>query len=456
MIILEINEKLLKGSLWKGIFIFSLPLFFSNLLQVLFNMTDVAVIGKFSSSTALGAVGSTSMLVTLFTGFLIGMGNGVNVLVARYYATKDEKRLHDCVHTSFLLCLIVGLIIFLMGFLFSKPLLILLKTQKEFLEFAILYLKIYFIGMPAMAIYNFGSACYSAVGKTKKPLLFLSIAGVINVILDLVFVVIFNMGVEGVAIASVISQYVSAILLIVSLYKEKSGIKIIFKDIKLYPNNSLQIIKLGLPSGFQNAIFAIANLFIQSGVNSLSSEVVKGNSAAINADSIVFNVMASFYTACASYVSQNFGAGNKKRILPSYFISLFYAFFTGLVLGILLLIFGKQFLGIFTNENAIIDAGYERVKIMAISYAFGAFMDNSIAASRGLGKTLIPTIIVITGSCIFRVIWVYTVFRYFNTQMSLYLVYLVSWVFTAIFEIIYFGYVYKKYINLDINCEEMV
>ncbi len=444
----ENTQKLTIGSLWKGILIFSLPLFVTNLLQVLFNMTDVAIVGKFSDSNALGAVGATPILVTLFTGFLIGLGNGVNVVVARFLGTKDDKGLKESVHTSFVLCTIMGFIIMLLGLFFSRYLLVWLKTKESFIDGANLYLKIYFIGMPAMALYNFGNACYSAIGNTKRPLIFLAIAGVFNVGLDLFFVICLHMSVDGVAIASVVSQYISATLLIISLAREKNAMRLRFKDIRIYKGRSKAIIALGLPSGFQSAIFAIANLVIQSGVNSFDDIVVKGNSAAQNADSITFNVMASFYTACSSYMSQNYGAGKKNRVLNSYFVSLIYSFLTGAIMGVLLLVFGKQFLGLFTNEEAVINAGYERVKIMAFSYAFGAFMDNTISASRGIGKSLIPTIIVISGSCIFRVIWVYTIFAHFHTITSLYLVYIFSWVITAIFEIAYFIYIYKKQIRL--------
>lgn len=438
------SKKLLTGSLWKGILLFSLPLFVSNLLQVLFNMTDVAVIGKFSSPEALGAVGSTTILVTLFTGFLIGLGNGINVLIARYLGQRNSKNVHDALHTSFVLSVIMGIILFLLGFFFSKYLLIWLNTKDEFIDGATLYLKIYFIGMPANALYNFGNACYSAKGNTKRPLIFLGISGIFNVGLDLLFVIVFKMSVEGVALASIISQYISATLLMISLMKEKTDIRLIIKDIRLYDGYSRLVLSLGLPSGFQSAIFAIANLFIQSGVNSFDGGVVKGNSAAQNADSITFNVMAAFYTACASYMSQNFGAGNQKRVKQSYLIALVYSFLTGALMGVFFLTLGRPFLRIFTNEEQVVEAGYERLKIMAFSYAFGAFMDNTIAASRGIGKSLIPTIIVITGSCVFRVIWVYTIFAHFHTITSLYLVYIFSWVITAIFEIAYFLYAYKR------------
>lgn len=438
------SKKMLTGSLWKGILLFSLPLFVSNLLQVLFNMTDVAVIGKFSSPEALGAVGSTTILVTLFTGFLIGLGNGINVLIARYLGQRNSKNVHDALHTSFVLSIIMGIILFLLGFFFSKYLLIWLKTKDEFIDGATLYLKIYFIGMPANALYNFGNACYSAKGNTKRPLIFLGISGIFNVGLDLLFVIAFKMSVEGVALASIISQYISAFLLMISLMKENTNIKLIVKDIRLYDGYSHLVLSLGLPSGFQSAIFAIANLFIQSGVNSFDGGVVKGNSAAQNADSITFNVMAAFYTACASYMSQNFGADNQKRVKQSYLIALVYSFLTGVIMGLFFLTLGRPFLRIFTNEEQVVDAGYERLKIMAFSYTFSAFMDNTIAASRGIGKSFIPTIIVITGSCVFRVIWVYTIFAYFHTITSLYLVYIFSWVITAIFEIAYFLYAYKR------------
>lgn len=438
------SKKMLTGSLWKGILLFSLPLFVSNLLQFLFNMTDVAVIGKFSSPEALGAVGSTTILVTLFTGFLIGLGNGINVLIARYLGQRNSKNVHDALHTSFVLSIIMGIILFLLGFFFSKYLLIWLKTKDEFIDGATLYLKIYFIGMPANALYNFGNACYSAKGNTKRPLIFLGISGIFNVGLDLLFVIAFKMSVEGVALASIISQYISAFLLMISLMKENTNIKLIIKDIRLYDGYSHLVLSLGLPSGFQSAIFAIANLFIQSGVNSFDGGVVKGNSAAQNADSITFNVMAAFYTACASYMSQNFGAGNQKRVKQSYLIALVYSFLTGVIMGLFFLTLGRPFLRIFTNEEQVVDAGYERLKIMAFSYTFSAFMDNTIAASRGIGKSFIPTIIVITGSCVFRVIWVYTIFAYFHTITSLYLVYIFSWVITAIFEIAYFLYAYKR------------
>lgn len=442
------SNKLTNGSLWKGILIFSLPLILSNLLQVLFNMSDIAVIGKFSGPIALGSVGSTATLVTLFTGFLIGLGSGINVLVARYFGSKDDAGVRQTIHSAFLISIIVGVIIFLLGFFFSKYILILLNTKEEFMPGSTLYLKIYFIGMPALGIYNFGNAVYSAIGNTRRPLYFLLIAGIINVGLNLFLVIVCKLDVAGVAIASCVSQYISAFCIVISLLKCKEVYGLNMKELRITKKQAMKILALGIPAGFQSAIFAIANLFIQSGVNSLSSVDVEGNSAALNADALVYDIMAAFYTACASYMSQNFGAKKKDRVLKSYFVSLIYSFSIGLFIGLLLVFFGDVFLGIFTSEEAVIEAGMKRLTIMGFSYAFSAFMDCSIAASRGLGKSIIPTIIVVMGSCVFRVIWVYTIFAYFKTVESLYLLYIFSWGITSIAEIIYFTYCYKKQILL--------
>ena len=319
-----------------------------------------------------------------------------------------------------------------------------MHTKDELIEGAALYLRIYFLGMPALAIYNFGNAVFSAVGNTKKPLYYLATAGVINIILNLFFVIVCKLDVAGVALASIISQYTSAILILRALFmtKEIYGLKLsMFK-----PNSQKagMILSIGVPSAIQYAIFQVANLFIQFGVNSFDATMVAGNSAAANADGLVYDVMAAFYTACSSFIGQNYGAGNKERVRNSYFVSLAYSFGIGLVIGVTLEIFGTQFLSIFTTEQAVVDAGMKRLGIMGFSYCVSAFMDAAIAASRGLGKSVVPTIIVIMGSCVFRIIWVYTIFAYFKTIPSLYLLYVFSWSVTAIVEMIYFKVIYHK------------
>jgi len=331
-----------------------------------------------------------------------------------------------------------------LGLLFANGILELLHTKDELIEGAALYLRIYFLGMPALAIYNFGNAVFSAVGNTKKPLYYLATAGVINIILNLFFVIVCKLDVAGVALASIISQYTSAILILRALFmtKEIYGLKLSM----LKPNSQKagMILSIGVPSAIQYAIFQVANLFIQFGVNSFDATMVAGNSAAANADGLVYDVMAAFYTACSSFIGQNYGAGNKERVRNSYFVSLAYSFGIGLVIGVTLEIFGTQFLSLFTTEQAVVDAGMKRLGIMGFSYCISAFMDATIAASRGLGKSVVPTIIVIMGSCVFRIIWVYTIFAYFKTIPSLYLLYVFSWSITAIVEMIYFKVIYHK------------
>lgn len=433
-----------RGPLGRQIFRFSVPLMVSNVVQVLFNMSDIAVVGRFAGSTALGAVGSTATLVTLFTGFLMGVGNGVNALTARFFGARDEENLQKTVHTALLLCLLLGALLGAAGCALCRPLLTALHTKKVLLPGATLYLRIYFIGMPAVALYNFGSAVLNAAGDTKRPLYILLGAGILNVLLNLFFVIVCKLSVAGVALASILSQYLSAALIILMLFRTRDGYGLRLARLRLDGSKAGALLKLGLPCGIQYSIFGLANLFIQIGVNSFDATVVAGNSAAANADSLVYDVMAAFYTACSSFIGQNYGAGNRARIRKAYRCSLLYSFGAGAVLGGLLVLFGRQFLSIFTPEADVIDAGMTRLMVMSCSYAFSAFMDATIAAARGLGRSIFPTALVIAGCCVLRIVWVYTVFAWFGTMMSLYLVYIVSWVVTAIAELTYFAVIWRR------------
>lgn len=311
-----------EGSLYKNILLFSIPLIFSQLLQVLFNIADVAVVGKFSSAAALGSVGSTTTLVSLFTAFLIGLGNGVNVRVAQYLGARQEESTRNCVHTSLILCTLMGLLISGLCLLLATPLLELLKTEEDLLAGAVLYFRIYALGMPALGIFNFGNAVLSATGDTRRPLLYLTIAGILNILLNLFFVIVCGMAAEGVALASVISQYVSAILVLGHMARLSGSCRLELRALRLHREEIGRILGLGIPSGVQNAVFAIANLFIQVGVNSFDSVVVSGNAAAVNVDNVIYNVMAAFYTACSTFMGQNWGAGKPDRMHKSYYISL--------------------------------------------------------------------------------------------------------------------------------------
>ncbi len=440
-------QDMTSGPLGKQILLFSLPLICSNLLQVLFNLADLAVVGQFVGSEALGSVGSTTTLVTMFTGFLIGLGGGINVLAARFFGARDDQRFGLLLHTAAILSLGLGVLLSILGVAFARPILQLLKTKENLLDGAALYLRIYLLGMPALALYNYGSAIMSALGDTRRPLRFLSIAGILNVFLNLFFVLVVRLAVAGVALASIISQYLSAALILLALRRNDAPYALNKSQLRLHRESAVEVIRLGIPAGLQNCIFALANLFIQVGVNSFSSVMVAGNSAAANADALIYDVMAAFYTACASFMGQNYGARNKKRVQQSYFLSLGYSFAVGLLLGLLLALLGRQFLALFSPDPQVIEAGMRRLSIMSVSYAFSAFMDCTIAASRALGKSMAPTVIVILGSCVFRILWVYTVFAWFGTIQSLYLVYICSWSITAVAEFLYFAAVYRRQVR---------
>lgn len=511
--------ELTKGNLWKQIWIYSVPLMLTNLLQVFFNLADVAVVGKFAGPISLGGVGSTTLLVTLTTGFLIGMSNGVNTLTALFIGSGEKDREVKTVHTGFVLCLATGLAVLILGIIFANPILSLLGTKDELFSEASIYFKIYMLGSPALAIYNYGNAVLSAAGDTKKPLKYLTIAGIINVLLNLVFVIGLGMQASGVALASILSQYVSAILILRALLKttETYGLQLgrILAGKKANRNDSAfslaadhveeisaepevvdqttaitkpvvtvhtktitkpvvtvhtkattepavvdqtiattkllvdwkiaaRILNISIPAAFQYSLFAVANLVVQSAVNSFDHITVEGNSAAMNADAVIYDMMAAFYTACSSFVAQNYGAGNKDRIRKTYLITTFYSFMVGFVLGSLLFVFKNQFLFLFTSDQQVIQQGAIRISVMAFSYCVSALMDNATAGARGLGKTLVPTVAIIFGSVVYRVLWIMTVFAHFHTLQSLYLLYVTAWTFTAIIGNTYFVGLYKK------------
>lgn len=441
------EQDMTQGSLWKQIWKYSLPLMFTNVLQVVFNLADIAVVGQFAGSAALGSVGSTTILVTLFTGLLIGFSAGVNVLVAQARGEKNPEKTSRVVHTAAVVMLAAGILVAVFCAVFARTILTAMNTKPELLDGAVLYFRIYFLGAPAIALYNYGNAVLSAIGDTKRPLYYLCVAGVLNVILNLFFVIVLQMGVAGVALASAISQCVSATLLIVTLLRSSGDYGLRLKKLRLYGDIVGRMLRIGIPSGIQYAVFQFANLFVQTGVNSFDTVIVEGTAAAANADGLVYEMMAAFYTAGATFIGQNYGAGKKDRILKSYFISTLYAAVLALILGVGLVVFGRPFLGIFTTDAAVIEAGMYRLTVMGFSYWVSAFMDSTLAASRGLGETTVPTVLVILGSCVFRLIWIYTVFSFWHTITSLYLLYVFSWSVTAAAEIWYFARLYRRRVN---------
>lgn len=359
-----------EGSIWSKMMLFSIPLMFSNVLQILFNMADIAVVGRFAGTLSLGSVGSTSTLITLFTGLLIGMAGGINVLTAHHLGAKKENDVQEVVHTAAIMSLAAGLLIMLVGLLFSRPILELMNTKEELIDGAVFYMRIYFLGMPALALYNYGNAVLGAAGDTRRPLKYLSISGAVNVVLNLFFVIVCNLDVKGVALASIISQYISAVLILRVLFTSKELIGLHLDQLKIHKDKLTALLCISIPSALQNAIFHFANLFVQVGVNTFSAVYVSANSAAANADGLVYDVMAAFYTACGSFIGQNYGAGKKKRILQSYFISLIYSFCIGTAMGLTIICFGRPFLSLFTTDPAVVEAGMIRLTIMGFSYGF--------------------------------------------------------------------------------------
>lgn len=389
-------------------------------------------------------MGSTSTLLTLFTGFLIGLGAGINVKVAQYLGANKDDDVKKTVNTALILSVCMGLIIFAASFFFARGMLELLKTKDELLDKAVIYLKIYSCGMPALAIFNYGNGVLSAAGDTKRPLIYLTISGLLNIALNLFFVLRCGLDVEGVALASVITQYLSAIAVTVRLLNVKGAHKLEFKGFSVDKKKTGEILGLGIPAGLQNAVFSVANMFIQVGINSFPYKEVTGITTAMNIDTVIYNVMAAFNTACSTFIGQNYGAGKKKRALRCYFVTTLYACIAGLVLGAFAVFKGDLILALFDPDPEVIAAGMEKMKIMGFSFCLAPFMDNTIAASRGIGKSLVPTIMVILGSCVFRVIWIFTIFARIGTIVSLFLLYPISWAITAIAEIIYFAIAFKR------------
>ena len=416
------EQDMTQGNLWKQMWAYGIPLMLTNLLQVLFSFADAAVVGRFGEPGALGSVGSTAHLISLFTGVVIGLSGGANVLVAQARGGKDSEKTKEAVHTSAVIMLLAGILIAFLAIVFARPLLVAMNTKPELLDNAVLYFRVYFSGMPALALYNFGKSVLNSVGDTKRPLYFLLLAGAINLGLNVVFVTLFHMNVLGVALATVISQVVSAVLVLRVLLKSKEDYALHIKELSINKDIAKSILRIGIPSAGQYVVFQVANVFIQRGVNSFDAIMVEGTSIAGNAENLTYNMSSAFYAAIATFIGQNLGAKKKDRILKSYLIGQFSAMMLSLTLG----------------------AGMYRLTMMGLSCWICTLMDGAIAASRGLGKTLAPMIIVIFGSCVFRIIWVHTVFAYFGTITSLYLVFVCSWSITAIIEIIYFFRTYRK------------
>lgn len=429
------------GPVLKKLLIFAIPLMFSGILQLLFNAADIVVVGRFAGDNSLAAVGSNTALINLLTNLFIGLSVGANVLAARYHGSGEQQELSRTVHTSMLISLYSGIFLAAAGIIFAPQLLILMQTPEKILSLAVLYLRILFVSMPALMIYNFGSALLRSVGDTKRPLYYLLFSGVINVILNLIFVIPLKLDVAGVALATVISQYISAYLVVRCLMHEQGGIQLVFSELKIDMHKLLAILRIGLPAGFQGVLFSFSNVVIQSSINLFGEIVVAGNSAAANIEGFIYIAMNTFYQAAITFVSQNFGAKQYKRINRIAVASLACVICTGIIFGWAVLFFGRPLMRIYTDNPEVIEAGMVRMSVIAFTYFLCGTMDVLVGLLRGLGSSVTPMIVSLIGVCGSRFLWLGTVFQMesFHTPFTIFLSYPISWIITiAVHTICFF------------------
>ncbi|MBR6737897.1 MAG: MATE family efflux transporter [Clostridia bacterium] len=448
-----------KGSIVKNLITFALPFALSGILQMLFNAADMIIVGQFSkdSSTAVGAIGATSSLIHVFVNFFMGFSVGATVLIARYFGSKQENDLNQTIHTAILLSVISGLVLTVIGVFATPFLLSLMDTQPEHLPLSTVYLRIYFGGIISTMVYNFGSAILRAVGDTKRPLLFLFIAGIINVLLNVLFVSIFKMSVDGVAIATVISQTVAAVIILIYLSKLEGSLKLSIKNLKITKSKLIDIIKIGVPAGIQSMMFSLSNTIIQTSVNGFGELVVNGNSAGSSIDSFTYTSMNAINHASLSFVAQNIGAGESERAKKSVIIAPVLAMLIGLVLGMSTYFLGKPLLKLYisevdaTLEATTIEFGMQRLKGIAFNYYICGMLEALTGILRGAGFSLAPMLINVIGICGVRILWVFTIFSIpsFHTYQTLLLSYPISWIIVSISLIIVYFTVGRKKILED-------
>ena len=429
----------------------TIPLLLSSVLQLLFNAADIIVVGNFAGENSLAAVGSTTALVNLLTNFFLGMSVSVNVLTARFAGAGNNRQIHRIIHTAISLSMISGFILTIIGIIFAPDFLRLMKTPDDVLELSSLYLRLYFTGMIPMMIYNFGSSILRSKGDTRRPLLYLTIAGIINVILNLIFVIIFKMDVKGVGLATSVSQFVSAFLIIRCLMNEEGAFKFSFKNLILDFSLLSSILKIGIPAGIQGVIFALSNVVIQSSVNSFGNIVMAGSAAASSIEGFVWVSMNAFSQGALTFMSQNIGAGKFSRLNRIVFTSCMCAAATGLILGNAAYLFGEPLLSIYDSRPEVIEAGLRRMFMVCCFYCTCGLMDCIVGNIRGMGYAVTPTVVSLLGACGLRIIWIFTIFRLpeFHTESMLFVSYPVSWIITFAVHMICFTFMRKKYPKED-------
>ena len=436
---------MIHGPLAGKLLVFAIPLMLSSILQLLFNAADVIVVGRWSGKEALAAVGSNTSLINLMVNLFVGFSVGTNVVVARDLGAGREEDVRDSVHTSIALSLVSGVVLMGLGLLLSRQMLELMGSPEDVIGLAAVYLRIYFCGMPGNMLYNFGAAILRAQGDTKRPLYFLTAAGIINVILNLVFVIVFHMDVAGVALATIISQYVSAILVLLTLMRDKGPLRVDLRALRLDMKVVRRILQVGLPAGFQGMVFSISNVVIQSSINSFGSTVVAGSAASSNIEGFVYAGMNAFYQTALTFTSQNYGACECKRVDRIMGLCLLYSGLIGLVLGNLAYLFGYPLGSIYApGQEEVITQAVDRLSICCTTYFLCGLMDTQVGVLRGIGYSVVPMIVSLVGSCALRLLWVATIFQLNRTPEMLYLSYPVSWAITAATHFVFFLFIRKR------------
>lgn len=426
---------MLNGSIWNKLPVFALPIAATGILEQLFNASDIAIVGNFAQTdktAAVAAVGANSPIIGLILNLFIGIALGANVVIANAIGRDDRQTVQKAVHTSMVVSVIGGVLVAIIGELIAEPLLTVLNVPDDVLELALLYLRIYFLGMPVILLYNFEAAIFRSIGETKMPLIALTLSGILNVLLNLFFVIVLKMSVNGVATATVLANVVSAGILYIKLVKSDKYIKVEFKKLRIDGKVFAKIMQIGLPAGIQSAVFAVANIVIQGAINSLGTTVIAASSAAFNIEIIAYNVMNSFSQACTTFVGQNFGANKIDRCKKTLFLCLIEDAIASGTAILIVLITGKFLLSIFNNNPEVIEIGYTRLVIIFIAYIFSMLYEVMSGYLRGFGFSLVPAILTTVGVCVLRIIWINTVFPANRTFVTIMTAYPVSLATTAV------------------------
>lgn len=426
---------MLNGTMWDKILLFAVPLAVSSMMQQLFNSVDAAVVGRYASSQALAAVGSNGPIVGLMVNMFVGLAIGANVVIAKHIGAGETDRVSGAVHTAMAVSIASGLMLLLLGQVIARPILTLMQSPHDVIDLATLYLRILFLGMPFMMFYNFGAAVLRSVGDTRRPLYTLIFAGIVNVILNLILVIKFEMGVSGVAIATIVSQLISAAVVFVLLKNEEELIRLELSRLRIVRDEFVAMLRVGIPSGLQGICFSISNVTIQSGINTFGSYAVAGSSAALYFEMISFFMMNGFTQAAVTFTSQNYGAMKFDRCRSAFRISLVgCAVFTG-ALNMLFMLFRGQFLSFFTVDPQVVEFASTRM-LFAVAFSWvSAPFEIAGGALRGLGRSSIPMVITLLGTCVFRLIWVFAVCPMYPTFEVLIAVYPLSWLLTDVFMV---------------------